>query len=212
MGCALVGGYSKQKKSDSCVWRDHDKCAADLLAFKNFCRNIMMNMKRKYVITFLMVISATLLLQCGRHERVKTETKQHETESAVNERPGMPVTFPGGEKANVSQFSGKIILILFQPDCDHCQREATAIRENLDSFKDYTLYFISSASLSDMQQFAAEYKLKASNIRFAQTTVESIINNFGSIPAPSVYIYSEEGKLVQKFNGETGIENILNHL
>lgn len=159
-------------------------------------------------------IGTSLFFQCANNKNENaggaSETKA-ET-SSVNELPSMTVTFVGGGRVNVNELSGKMVLVLFQPDCDHCQREASAIRENLESFTDYKLYFISSSSLPELQQFANDYGLTSPNIRLGQTSVESIISNFGSIPAPSVYIYSEERKLVQKFNGETEIEKILQHL
>jgi peroxiredoxin len=126
-----------------------------------------------------------------------------------NDLPKMIITLLNESKINVHELKGNIILILFQPDCDHCQREAKEIRENMDAFKNHTLYFVSADQLVAVKKFGEDYDLMGhTNVHFALTTVDDVIKNFGGIPAPSVYIYADQ-KLVQKFNGEVTIGRIL---
>jgi peroxiredoxin len=130
----------------------------------------------------------------------------------VNDLPAMPITLLDGSTFSAKELKGKIILVLFQPDCDHCQHEATEIQANLPSFKNYTLYFISSSPPAENEKFATDYKLKGeSNIHFGTTASENIINNFGPIQAPSVYIYSDQ-KLVKEFNGQVDVGVIIKYL
>ena len=127
--------------------------------------------------------------------------------------PDLPMTIAGGTQINAQAVEGKVVLVLFQPDCDHCQREAEAIREYLDAFAEYTLYFITNAAMEDIQQFARDYQLsEEENIFFAFTELQSILDNFGSIPTPSLYIYSDQQQLVKAFEGETTIEEVLEYL
>ncbi len=127
-----------------------------------------------------------------------------------NDLPDMPVRLTTGSFIQMNRLNGKSILVLFQPDCDHCQREATRMRENLESFNEYKVYFISSAPLPELQQFATTYGLSnAANFYFGTTDVNNIIEKFGSIPTPSMYIYSENGMLKKEFIGEAAIEDIL---
>ncbi len=126
-----------------------------------------------------------------------------------NDLPNMIITSLDESKINVHALKENTILILFQPDCDHCQREAKEIRENLDAFKNYSLYFISADQMDAVKKFGEDYDLMGhANVYFALTTVDDVIKNFGGIPAPSVYIYADQ-KLVQKFNGEVTIDRIL---
>jgi peroxiredoxin len=132
---------------------------------------------------------------------------------AENDLPEMSVQLTDNTPVNMKEVEDKTILVLFQPDCDHCQREAADIEENLVKFEEYQLYFLSNASIPELQQFANTYKLNnAPNVHFGTTPAEYIIQNFGSIPTPSLYIYSKDGKLVNEFKGETPIENILKEL
>jgi cytochrome oxidase Cu insertion factor (SCO1/SenC/PrrC family) len=127
--------------------------------------------------------------------------------------PNMQLAITDGSRATAKNIQGKAVLVLFQPDCDHCQREAAQIREHLEAFQGYTLYFISDAPPAQLAQFAQEYRLiNQPNIHFAQTSIESILQNFGPIDTPSVFIYSDKGMLKKSFIGETPIEQILQHI
>lgn len=126
-----------------------------------------------------------------------------------NDLPFMPITLTDGKVVNVKDFSGKIILILFQPDCDHCQHEAVDIEKELAAFRDYTLYFVSAAPMPQIEQFASTYKLKGKdNVLFGNTAAENVLNHFGPIPAPSIYIYNDK-TLKQGFEGQTEVGKII---
>lgn len=127
-----------------------------------------------------------------------------------NDLPHMTLDKADGSRIEARNLQEKAVLIFFLPDCDHCQREAVQIRDNITSFKDYTLYFISSVPGAQLNQFANEYKLAGyTNVYFATTSMESIFKNYGPIPTPSLYIYEKGGRMVKSFKGETPIDNIL---
>ena len=110
----------------------------------------------------------------------------------ANEYPDLVLTLSNGEKIPTKTLKGNNILILFQPDCDHCQHEAVEIEQRLEDFKDYTLYFISSSPMEQITAFAKNFKMdQKKNVRFAWTTGESVLTYYGSIPTPSIYIYSQ---------------------
>jgi len=153
---------------------------------------------------------AYLFLLLILFQSCSTGTSEQGNVSEENDLPVMSVQMSDGTFQPINKLQGKTILVLFQPGCDHCQREATSMSEHLDRFKDYQVYFISSATSSDNAQFATDYGLAgASNFQFGTTTADHIVQHFGSIPTPSVYIYSEQGKLVNEFIGETPIDQIL---
>ena len=143
--------------------------------------------------------------------RKKMQAQEAASVAAVvkNDLPLLPLIRLDGSQLMAKDLKGKTVLVLFQPDCDHCQREAVQIRENLEAFDGYELYFVSDAALPQLRQFAQEYDLAdKSNIYFAQCTVNDIIKTLGPVEAPSVFVYSEEGRLVNSFIGETPIDKI----
>ncbi len=133
-------------------------------------------------------------------------------ESKESELPDVFITFENGSKINLKEVEANTVLILFQTGCDHCQREATAIQQNLKSFENYGVFFVAADSYMAIKTFAKHYKLEGySNIYFGQLSGQVIYETFGSIDAPSIYIY-REGTLIHHFNGETPVEQIIEKL
>jgi peroxiredoxin len=165
---------------------------------------------RTVQISALLLCFAVLAISCEVRQKKKAEETPAAAEAAVNELPSLAITGPDNKTIITKALNkGKVILILFQPDCDHCQRETTAIVENVKAFEPYQVYYISSASQTDMHKFFIDYKLEnLSNFHYASTTLENVLNALGPISAPSMYIYSN-GKKVKHFNGETNISDIL---
>ena len=161
----------------------------------------------------LVLLLWVVLTACGNKdasspsaEKMETEPESEQIKSATSELPDLPLTLRDGTRKSASELSGNVALILFQPDCDHCQREAEDIRRNIDGFKDFELYLISSAPLEEVIQFARQYDLETrKQVHLATTTVPDILRNFGPIDAPSIYLYGQDGKLIQSFNGEVAI-------
>lgn len=164
-------------------------------------------MKTHHILTAFVLLLA-LCVGCQKKEE-KTEAAPTSVET-TNDLPSMPITLLDGTTIQAKGITGSFILILFQPDCDHCQREAEAFQKNLKAFDNYTLYFVTSAGNAETEAFAKQYELSGKdNIKFGVTAVENILDNFGAISAPSIYIYNGSGKLVKKFNGETDIQQIV---
>jgi cytochrome oxidase Cu insertion factor (SCO1/SenC/PrrC family) len=159
------------------------------------------------------LVAGFILSSAACSSREKQPDQQKLTaEAQVNDLPDMILKMDNGADLNVKTLKGNTILILFQPDCDHCQREAENIKEFLKEFEKYTLYFISAAPMEEIKAFAATYGLtNNANIRFGATDVPTVIKSFGSIPAPSVFIYNG-GKQKAAFKGETEIGQIISAL
>ncbi|HEY4655501.1 MAG TPA: redoxin domain-containing protein [Cyclobacteriaceae bacterium] len=164
----------------------------------------------RLLLSAILVVAAFNQMQCS-----KTETRKPagDTPEAVNELPEVRLVFENQRIISARELSGKTILIFFRTECDHCQREATAIRENLDAFREYQIYFVGTDGQAASQKFAEDYSLAGNeNVHFVQTDVNDILNNLGPISTPSLYIYSAEKKLIRHLDGETPIGEILRHL
>ena len=162
--------------------------------------------------SFLIIAAVCLLNFSCEKNKASSEQKEKPVyipPPPVNDRPNLTVMLTDGQSANLRYQEQKMLLILFQPECDDCQREVTQIRENIRAFDGYQLFFVSSHPTDVLKKFANEYKLAdRPNIHFAQASVESVIASFGQIVAPSLFIYDSSGKLVKMFKGETDINLI----
>jgi AhpC/TSA family len=166
-------------------------------------------------IALLIMLAGTLFFCSASTDRKaeKTATPITKNQTVTNDLPNMAITFLDGLKTNAKALEGNTVLVLFQPDCDHCQREAAQIQQNIKGFKDYTLYFLAAATKQEIEKFATDYKLSGQDhVRFGIITGEDVLSNFGSISAPSLYLYSSDHKLVQQFNGEVEISVVLQYI
>jgi peroxiredoxin len=134
-------------------------------------------------------------------------------QKVASDLPALQITGLDGKSFSAKTLKGKTVIVMYQPDCDHCQREAESIQEHMDWFKSYQLYFITTATAVEIKKFAAEYKLNTyRNVHFGTTTLGNILSTYGPVETPSLYIYGADGRLVQKFNGETSIIVVKRHL
>lgn len=204
----MVGRCSKQTKGDQTL-RHPFRCFVHTLYYYPF------HYRRMNKLIFCLV--AFILFDCAKTEKPAEDSKREIQTPAPShnksEIPDLWMTLENGNRQSASTLKGKTVLFLFQPDCDHCQREAVDISKHISHFKDYQLYFISSVPIKEVLKFADDYKLKQySNIHWGTTTVQNILSTYGPIEAPSLYLYSEDGKLVESFIGEIAVEVIVKHL
>ncbi len=143
----------------------------------------------------------------------KADIQQAVPTPEINEYPYLRLIMTDGSVRTARELPTKSVLLIYFPDCDHCQREAKEISSHAAAFESYQVYFISTAPFTDIERFAKDYKLTGyANIHFVRTEMPDVVNNFGAIPTPSVYVYSSEKKLIKAFKGETKIEEIIVHL
>jgi len=148
------------------------------------------------------------VVACSR----KSEPKVEASVQTVNEYPPITLRLAEGKDVAAKGLRGNNMFVLFQPDCDHCQEEAIQIQQRLQEFKDYTLYFISSAPMENITAFARNFDLdNVEKVKFAWTSTEGVLTYYGPIQTPSIYIYSD-GRLKQSFNGQTSVDKILEAL
>jgi peroxiredoxin len=159
---------------------------------------------------YLLVVLQILVMGCS----AKKDDKQNQGAAAqvVNDYPDLMLTMEDGQQVATRTLQGKNMFIFFQPGCDHCQEEAAEIKQQLERFNAYTLYFISSGAMPEIMNFARDYGLNnQKNVKFAFTATEGVLNHYGPIQTPSVYIYAD-GKLLKSFNGQTAIDSIISSL
>ena len=158
----------------------------------------------------LLLILLPLILFLSGCSKPEKKSQSPVAIKEVNEFPYLAFANLDGSPATTRDLPGASVIILFNADCDHCQREAQAIQEKMESFKNYTLLFIASDTPEGIRKFAQDYKLSNQpNVRFGKADGTDVYTNFGSIPTPSIYIYSKEKRFVKSFMGETPVDDII---
>lgn len=128
--------------------------------------------------------------------------------TAVNEMPMLSVDGIDGNKISFHNHEGKVLIICFNPDCDHCQREAKLLSENKDLFKDYQVYFISPESIEMITQFSKDYNLVEPNVHFARADINQVLNSLGNISTvPTFFVYKDQ-KRTARVEGELTVPKL----
>ena len=131
-----------------------------------------------------------------------------------------PKTFPefsfvktSGEtitKKNIP--AGKpVIVFFFDPDCDHCQKQAGWMKAALPKFANATLFWVSTAEMQPITEFQKEYFGTAKNVIFAKDTKYQFDNYFGYSVAPSIYVFDSKGNFAKGFKNEVAAEELLKY-
>lgn len=155
-----------------------------------------------YRISTLIVFCFLIFVGC------KEKPKAEATFPEVNDLPVLTVSNTDGSEVFLRGLTGKVILIFFNPDCDHCQHEAQAISENKRAFEGYQMYFISGDSIQNVAKFQNDYNLKEPNMHLGRADFMNVYNAMGPLnQVPAMFIYNDRKK-IKEFLGQTPIEEI----
>jgi peroxiredoxin len=161
----------------------------------------------KNFLFLLLVLIVVFITGCERKKKADV------VRAIPNQYPALAIQTVDGEQIYTKNLTGKNIFILFHPECDHCQKEATQIRASLEDFGSYNLYFISTAEMEEIARFRTERGFdEVPQAVFSQTTLYYIVNSIGPTSLPTILIFDRNGKFVNKFTGETPISEILSQL
>ncbi|MEZ0487348.1 peroxiredoxin family protein [Fibrella aquatica] len=144
-------------------------------------------------------------------------TTQLSRKKAVAQRtqtlPACTVQPISGEPFTLTSAGKPTVLIYFDPDCDHCQREARALRKEGAALANATVVMLSSAPVPALKTFTQTYQLASvPGLRVAHIDRQVAHDTFGFATVPDVLIYHADGTLSHRFKGETSIAAIARHL
>jgi thioredoxin-related protein len=165
-------------------------------------------MKKTLLLSIIVCILA-VLAYFGFQIFQKIEAKKAFTEQ-IKYLP-KPATFQWIGKSAVTNENATIIFF-FSPDCEHCQYEAKDILKQKDAFSSVNMWWVSVADSLTIKQFVKTYGLEnLPNHCFASLSVEKIVQTFGSVSVPHIFIYDKHQVLQKEFKGETKVEALLKY-
>ncbi len=102
-----------------------------------------------------------------------------------------------------------LLLMLFNPECDHCQHETEALIKNIDKFKGIQIVMSTTQKFDDMKAFAEKYKLTQNGIIVGRDIAFVMPPYFEMKNLPYLAFYDKNKKLISTFEGAMGIPGIL---
>jgi len=166
------------------------------------------------------LLISSILVSCSGDSTKKTESEsvvKVEVEAATAPASGYagPAGVPSfmmidmeGKPVNSADFKGNLTIFLFNPDCDHCQREAKVINAAKNLFREKQIWFVSMDEPQVIAKFRTDYGLTDNNFHFAKSDVELVVRALGPVSSvPALFIY-KEGKLSERLEGEHSAEEL----
>jgi thiol-disulfide isomerase/thioredoxin len=163
---------------------------------------------KKNVFIGLVMVAALAGCQKEKPQEEKKEDKVvlNAKPTANNNMPNFVITQLDGQKVIFKELTGKVMIVFFNPGCDHCQREAQLISANKQSFKDCQIYFVTPEAPAEIEKFSKDYNLIEPNIHFGRGDVAQIVNAVGPITTvPTILIYDKQA-LVARMEGEISMD------
>ena len=119
--------------------------------------------------------------------------------------PPLSITTRTGEKHTEKDFKSykNILVMMFNPTCDHCQEETTILEKNIEHFKDTKLLLVAAPSMIDYLEFynnVTRYS-KYPEITVGVDSAGFIDKTFNYTALPQINIYDKDRKLVKIFSG-----------
>ncbi len=103
-----------------------------------------------------------------------------------------------------------VLIILFDPGCDHCKHETEAILKNIDEFKKIQIVMATNASFEMLKEFYEKYDLqKFENITVGLDLQYVLAPFFRIRNLPYLAMYDKKGNLITTFEGTMKVERIL---
>jgi thioredoxin-related protein len=103
-----------------------------------------------------------------------------------------------------------VLIMLFSPDCNHCQHTAEEMYKNREQLKDIQIVMATLLSLSEMNSFMKKYKLDQMKNVVAGKDLYFILPPFYAIKNfPYMAMYNKKGDLILGFEGSMPIEKVI---
>jgi thiol-disulfide isomerase/thioredoxin len=141
----------------------------------------------------------------GDTEQVVADTAKIDYKAIGAPLPPLKITTRTGEKFTDKDFKShkNLLVMMFNPTCDHCQEETTILEKNIEQLKDTKLLLVAAPSMIDYLEFynnVTRYS-KYPEITVGVDSAGFIDKTFNYTALPQINIYDKDRKLVKIFSG-----------
>ena len=110
---------------------------------------------------------------------------------------------------SVANNKDRLIIMLFSPDCEHCQYTAKSYVQHKQELESSKILMVTLADSLSATKFYTDYQLNTlPNIVMLRDPQMTFPKTFGAGMIPTFLVY-KNGKLINRFIGETRVDNLL---
>ncbi len=105
------------------------------------------------------------------------------------------------------------VLILFSPECEHCQRETKELEAHIDKFKNAQIVMVTYLSFGEMEKFykdnhIADYPM----ITMGRDAKYFFPLYYKLRSMPSIFVYDKKGQFKKAFEGSVNVLKVAEQL
>jgi len=105
------------------------------------------------------------------------------------------------------------LLMIFSPECGHCQNETREITKKIDQFKNVQILMVTWLPYTEMLEFYHNYKIaEYPQITMGWDKKDFFLPYYHVQMYPDMVVYDKHGKYVKSFNGEINLDDVLKEL
>lgn len=107
-----------------------------------------------------------------------------------------------------------LVLIYFDPDCDHCQKLMTELFRKINSFKKAQMVLVTFKSVAEVAAFEKKYGTrKYANIKVGtEGTLFYLRNYYKLVKMPFTALYDKKGNYNYSYRDETLVDDLIKRL
>ena len=103
-----------------------------------------------------------------------------------------------------------VVVMLFNPDCEHCQRQTKELLAYKNELKDIQIVMASSLSIKIIKEFYQDYNVASMpNVIMGQDINYALRLKFRPTNFPAIYVYDAKGNLAKAFAGNVSVPAII---
>jgi len=156
---------------------------------------------RKFLITILICFLSMIFFSAAAFSQDLPPFKMYRSDKTVFNAAELPKTKP-------------VILIYFDPDCDHCQKLMKELFQKIDAFKKAQIIMVTFKPVDEVAAFEKLHNTqKYSNITVGTEGVGFYLRNYyGLVTMPFTALYDKNGNLKYSYRKETPVDDLINRL
>jgi len=103
-----------------------------------------------------------------------------------------------------------VLIIVFNPDCEHCKHETEELIKNIDSLKNIQIVMATMNTIDLMKEFSEKYDLKRfPNITVGKDVQYTLASFYQMHFMPYLAMYNKKGNLLATFEGSMKMEDLI---
>lgn len=172
------------------------------------------------ILVITLLFSTVIAAYAQKKDKKKKKKEKEDTEQVADSNisykeigdpmPVMKLTTRKGKKLTEKDFNKKsnLLVMMFNPTCDHCQDQTITFEKNIDLFDKTDLVLIAAPQMIDYLEF---YNNVTRYFEYPKMTVAVdssgfIDKTFHYQALPQINVYDKNRKLIKIFTGNVEIE------